>query len=1408
MSKFTHRGTDTMRMRGRHISAKAMGLGLALLLSACIASTGWAGTASAPPGVTVKDEGTSIGTKTEVNFTGSSVTCTSVSVPAAECAMGQGGHVIESPPGTPLTQRPNLTFGLGVSCTDDAVDNETDCFASSVPPANVYVKGHRYDAVERMMNTDPYVFTEYVPTLFRMSKFGGALMFDGNNDYATDTSPQITVFTGWTASVWIYRTTTGVISEIFSVGDGTTANTATLAVRILSTDKLDGLAFAGASFSRCTGSTGLLVNRWYHLAVTFNNSTNTLTCYVNGVQDGATGAGDSFASNTSATVDPTVASAGGVRIGTHYSAAPPTQVFGGLIDEPAYYNTIKTSAEISAMYNAGVGAACAAGGGLVECWKFDEMGGTTGTATITTPGNDVTLSNVTSPANMVSGWQPKSAWEGTTKKLGAYAAAFDGKNDYLEIRGANIFPSGSSARTIEAWVYPQSSTIQGTIFSYGDPATANQLLEVGINGWVAADNGKVVVYTNGNAVKSATSLTLNAWNWVAVTLDGTGTTLATATAIYINSTAADCSPSGTACAAAGSLGTAGTIATATSGAVDAFIGRRGGDQVDCLPLLDGCLRFDGTDDEVTVPDHADLDPVDMTVMVWVKPSTCTGDQHPISKSSTNSSWRIMIVNNNCRVDFVAGGQTIFSSFNIVPMTWNHLVFVGKSGAGGFVRAYINGQYAGGTQTAYVRVDTTELVRIGGGPTGLETLDFNGWIDEARVYKEAVTLSEILQAYNVGRARQCRGDQSTDETNLVACWPLNDRTGTTATDIESVLAGGPHNGTLANIATPPTYTSGWVASSTFPGIIDELAVWNIALTGASTPTLATRYNAGSGAELVGTETNLAAVWHMNDGPGSFMGVVYSQEKVPSSAGSDANNCTSPSTPCLKIAAAQNKVAGDFSGNVVIHLASGVYTESVATVGYQPVGNSTITFRGYYNSTPNSLTNAATNSGTATSATASFPGDTRSLLSDTDIAAPFGQHRGHVLHLTSGAGVCSDDYNNWHRIEQTWDAVFNEAISVVGSWLTCGTPSSTTTYEVFNDQHGAIVQGALTLPPGTEAAATWLVKDSSGISLERVLIRGGEPGLKVLHSSVDRLLAMGTEANGYGTETVLGSVVQRVLAQRDGPNHGYSGFRNAELSNVKLYRGGMTYGNAAVGLENFQEGAYGAIVESLALHNRWYAGFDLEFSPIVTYNFSSNRGAGNKYGVLVAHAQVVGQRQTVMNDNYTFGYYITSGAAYGIEPTAFNLATSLWEGSRNGSYGVFQSGGFCDCNGFTLTDNGGVTTTATLDYKMVGAQDPELVGTITLVNGNNNHDIDILNYETVKVSGPTAAYGISGFKRGFEGRTLIVWSDIAQTATIQHATGSVSGNQIVTNTGANLTSTGTFTMRVQYLNSAWRIVSWSP
>ena len=96
------------------------------------------------------------------------------------------------------------------------------------------------------------------------------------------------------------------------------------------------------------------------------------------------------------------------------------------------------------------------------------------------------------------------------------------------------------------------------------------------------------------------------------------------------------------------------------------------------------------------------------------------------------------------------------------------------------------------------------------------------------------------------------------------------------------------------------------------------------------------------------------------------------------------------------------------------------------------------------------------------------------------------------------------------------------------------------------------------------------------------------------------------------------------------------------------------------------------------------------------------------------------------------------------------------------------------------------------------------TLTLGNGNNN-DVSISDVIVLTISGPTAAFTITGMTGGTQGRLIIILNNTGQNMTLANSSGSSSAaNQITTTTGANMTSTGNVAAALIYRNARWRVL----
>jgi len=217
------------------------------------------------------------------------------------------------------------------------------------------------------------------------------------------------------------------------------------------------------------------------------------------------------------------------------------------------------------------------------------------------------------------------------------------------------------------------------------------------------------------------------------------------------------------------------------------------------------FTFDGTDDYISLTNHADLRPTEFTVSAWVKTTTSLASTIFASYSQETGAYsivagfilniapttglpRLTVGRDTNEVISVDYEQAVGTS-DITDGAWHH---VAGTYDGAEIKIYIDGvledtvAWAGG-----VVYDSTNVVAIGArsddGSTMTRFLD--GDIDDARLYGRAITQSEVITIY------QSRLEAPPED--FVAEWGFD------ASDGTETL--GNHDATL--VATP-TFETGW------------------------------------------------------------------------------------------------------------------------------------------------------------------------------------------------------------------------------------------------------------------------------------------------------------------------------------------------------------------------------------------------------------------------------------------------------------------------------------------------------------------------------------------------------------------------------------------------------------------------
>lgn len=213
-------------------------------------------------------------------------------------------------------------------------------------------------------------------------KFGNAGDFDGTNDYVEISDNAVFDAANVAVSAWVKLDSTAsnqyLVTHLHhSNGEGYgldyKQSTGFFEFRVYDGTNNSEIAAPGTGVTAATGV-------WYHLVGTYDGS--TVKMYVNGVLRGTASSTTPIDYTTSVPV----------RIGR--SSDSSSNYTNGLIDETRIYNRSLNNNEVSQLYNWAPGP--------VGYWKLDEK---IGTSVIDSSGNyPATLTNAASPATATSGW--------------------------------------------------------------------------------------------------------------------------------------------------------------------------------------------------------------------------------------------------------------------------------------------------------------------------------------------------------------------------------------------------------------------------------------------------------------------------------------------------------------------------------------------------------------------------------------------------------------------------------------------------------------------------------------------------------------------------------------------------------------------------------------------------------------------------------------------------------------------------------------------------------------------------------------------------------------------------------------------------------------------------------------------
>ncbi|MEK7116540.1 MAG: LamG domain-containing protein [Patescibacteria group bacterium] len=174
------------------------------------------------------------------------------------------------------------------------------------------------------------------------------------------------------------------------------------------------------------------------------------------------------------------------------------------------------------------------------------------------------------------------------------------------------------------------------------------------------------------------------------------------------------------------------------------------------------LKFDGVDDKVTTASSNTVNGLSIGAWIYPKSFPTTGAVKRIvtkfnGSGSTDGSWVLDLLDSNGKLRFLfsnggftgnnfndGGGNILLNKWNYVTVTWD-----GTSKAH---KIYVNGVVkANNTAQDSTIPELVQQITIGEDtPVGDLGEYFNGSIDDVRIYNRALSASEVLQLYRMGK----------------------------------------------------------------------------------------------------------------------------------------------------------------------------------------------------------------------------------------------------------------------------------------------------------------------------------------------------------------------------------------------------------------------------------------------------------------------------------------------------------------------------------------------------------------------------------------------------------------------------------------------------------------------------------
>ncbi|PYS23626.1 MAG: hypothetical protein DMF72_08740 [Acidobacteria bacterium] len=344
--------------------------------------------------------------------------------------------------------------------------------------------------------------------MFAPGKVDQAFSLNGTNEFVeVSDAPANSPTTALSIDAWIKPNNTSTDQSIVSKYDACSGQQRSYELDLVSGGAVQFAVYNGQPDPNGyravrTGSGAITAGVFTHVAGTFDTNGQVMKIYVNGVDTSAPSLAGSvnvnsiFDSNTPVDIGRTFCTTGG-----------PGNYFNGLIDETEIFNAALSSTDIANIYNASFAGKCrtctTAPSGMVSWWDGSGSGTT---------------------ANDINGPSPGTLQNGATFTVGkdGQAFSFDGIDDQVLVPHDAAQNTGAQI-TLDAWIRPTAFAALNS-----NPSIINKRTAGNAEGYTLesnnAGNGLYFEITTSDGVFAVTApkaLTLNTWQHVAATYDGT-----------------------------------------------------------------------------------------------------------------------------------------------------------------------------------------------------------------------------------------------------------------------------------------------------------------------------------------------------------------------------------------------------------------------------------------------------------------------------------------------------------------------------------------------------------------------------------------------------------------------------------------------------------------------------------------------------------------------------------------------------------------------------------------------------------------------------------------------------------------------------------------------------------------------